>query len=527
MRLSRRTFAVAASAAVFAPALRAAVPRGTLIFAQSSEPQSLTNALSTEGNIYTVSSKLFDGLLSFDAERKPVPRLAVAWDASPDGLTVTLDLRPGVKWHDGQPFGAADVAFSLQEIWRKYNARGRSTFANVDRVETPNPQRVVLKLARPAPYLFSALGSIESQVLPQHLYQGSNPLLNPKNTAPVGNGPFRFVQRQRGSHIVLERNPDYWDKGRPLIDKLIFRIVPASAAAALETGEAHLAVSPTVPLSDIARLRDDPRFVVSELDEPFTAGLNAFEFNLDRPVLRDVRVRRAFNHALDRGFILRNVFHGHGRVAESPIPASMAEFFTDDVPKYAFDPKQAEALLDAAGLPRGADGVRLSLRCDPNPNGEMVQVAQYARSALARVGVRLEVRNQDFPEYVNRLYTRRDWDTAIVGGSMGPDPAIGTQRWYWSKNFRPGVAFSNGTHYESAEVDAALESAQVELDPAKRRAHYHRFQRLVQTDLPRIPLISTTRVVVSSRQVHDFINSAEGLYGNFADVSFQPARSSK
>jgi peptide/nickel transport system substrate-binding protein len=523
MPLTRRSFAIAASAALAAPALRAATPRGALVFAQSSEPQSLTNALSTEGNIYTISSKLFDGLLGFDANNRPVPRLATGWDVSPDGLTVTLDLRSGVKWHDGQPLVSGDVAFSLLDLWSKYNARGRTTFATVERVETPTAQRAVLKLARPAPYLISALSSIEAQVLPRHLYAGSNPLTNPRNQSPVGSGPFRFVQRQRGSHITLERNPDYWDKGKPLLDKLVFRFVPdgSSAAAALEAGEVHLALSPTVPLADIPRLRNDPRFVVTEFDEPITAGLSAFEFNLDRPVLRDVRVRRAFAHALDRSFIVRNVFRGYAFPAESAIPSTMPEFFTDDVPKYAFDPKKAEALLEEAGLKRDAKGVRLTLHCDPNPNGELVQVAQYARSALARIGVKLEVRLQDFPEYVNRLYTRRDWDTALVGGSMGPDPAIGTQRWYWSKNFKPGVAFSNGAHYENPEVDAVLEAAQIELDPAKRRVLYHRFQRLVGTDLPRIPLFASKRVVVSRREVQDFINSAEGLYGNFADATLR------
>jgi len=521
MTFSRRVFleggAVLAALPTFA--IGAPAARGTLVVAQANEPQSLTNALSTEGNIYTISSKIFDGLLTFDSQRRPQPRLATAWDVAADGLTVTLKLRPGVTWHDGKPFTSADVAFSVLEIWKKYNGRGRSTFAHVERVETPDALTAVLRLSKPAPYLLSALSSIESQVVPKHLYEGSNPLLNPKNASPVGTGPFRFVSRQRGSHILLERNPNYWDAGRPKVEKLIFRFVPdvAGVSSALETGEAHIGLP---ALSNVARLRNNPLLRVTELDVPFSAGLTCLEFNLDRPVLQDVRVRRALAHAIDRRFILGNIHHGHGAIAESALPPTMTEFFTDDVPKYAFDLKKAEALLDEAGLKRDAQGVRLTLRNDPNPGVEMTQIAQYLRSAFAKIGVKLDVRSQDFAEYVNRLYTRRDFDTAIVGGTAGPDPAIGTQRWYWSKNFRPGVAFSNGAHYENPEVDKALETAQVELDPAKRRAQYIRFQQLVQADLPRIPLIAPTGVVVSSRKVRDFINSAEGLYGNFGDATF-------
>ncbi|WP_325345035.1 ABC transporter substrate-binding protein [Xylophilus sp.] len=494
------------------------MPSGTLVIAQPNEPQSLTNAFSTEGAIYTVSSKLFDGLLTFDDDLRPRPRLAVRWGFSADGLALTLHLRPGVQWHDGRPFGSADVAWSVLEVWKKYNGRGRSTFANVAAVDTPDALTAVLRLSRPAPYLLAALSSIESQVIPRHLYaDAGNPLANPRNAAPVDTGPFRFARRQRGSFIELERNTRYWDAPRPKLDRIVLRSVPDAAAtgAALETGEVHLG---TTTLANIARLKANPSLAVTAIDEAYSASLTALEFNLDRPVFQDVRVRRAFAHAIDRQFILRSIYYGFGRVAESPIPPALAAFATDDVPKYPYDPKRAEALLDEAGLKRGRDGLRLTVRNDPTPGAESLQTAQYLRAALARIGVRLEVRTQDFPEFIQRIYTRRDWDTAIIGGTSGPDPAIGTQRWYWSKNFQPGVAFSNGTHYANPAVDAALEAAQTELDPAKRRAHYVRFQQLAQADLPRIPLVAGARVVVSQRRLRDFLDSAEGLYGNFANA---------
>ena len=528
MSLSRRTLiknsvilaAGAGLASQMSGVLAAVDGRQTLVISQFPEPTVLTNALTTDGTIYTVTSKVFDGLLSYDDKRQPIPRLATDWQVSADGLTWTFNLRPGVTWHDGQPFGAEDVAFSLENIWRKYNSRGISTFAPVSTVQTPTPLQVVLKLSTPAPYLLSALSSIDSQVLPKHLYADGNPLTNPYNIKPVGTGPFKFERWERGTAITLIKNDKYWDKGKPHLDALVFRIIPdlTAASAALETDAVQLAL---VALSNVKRLRGIPQLQVSEVTAPYSPGLIGFEFNLEKPVFQDVRVRQAFAHAVDRDFIARNIFFGFAQPAFSTIPASMSDFYDDSVPRYPFDLAKAEALLEEAGLKKGADGIRLTVFNDPNPNGEIQQIAHYLRSNLAKIGVKLVIRSQDFPEYVNRVYTRRDFDTTIISANAGSDPVIGTQRFYHSSNFKPGIAFSNGARYANPRVDELLDQGQREVDPVKRKALYAEFQRIVGTDLPKIPLVSPSVVVVTQKQLKDFFNSPEALYGNFADARYQ------
>jgi peptide/nickel transport system substrate-binding protein len=123
--------------------------------------------------------------------------------------------------------------------------------------------------------------------------------------------------------------------------------------------------------------------------------------------------------------------------------------------------------------------------------------------------VRLNLRNADAGEFVNRVYTRRDFDTSVYGATAGPDPAIGVQRIYWSKDFAPGVAFSNGAHYANPEVDGLLEAAQTELDPSRRRALYARFQEIVQADAVTLPLVSTGLPWVVNRKLHDALVTAE------------------
>ncbi|WP_300727635.1 ABC transporter substrate-binding protein [Pseudomonas sp.] len=491
----------------------------TLVVSQFPEPSILTNALTTDGTIYTVTSKVFDGLLSYNAQRQPVPRLATDWQVSPDGLVYTFNLRPGVTWHDGQPFGSQDVAFTLEHIWRTFNSRGIITFAPVIKVQTPTPLQVVLTLSSPAPYLLSALSSTDAQVLPKHVYENGNPLTNPYNLKPIGTGPFKFERWDRGVSINLVRNEQYWDTGKPHLDALIFRIIPdlSAASAALETQAVQLA---SVALSNVQRLRGIRQLQVSEISAPYSPGLVGFEFNLEKPVFQDVRVRQAFAHAIDRDFVVKNIYFGFAQPAYSTLPAAMSDFYNDAVPRYPFDLAKAEALLEEAGLKRDAKGVRLTVFNDPNPTSETLQIAHYLRSNLAKIGVKLVIRAQDFPEYVNRVYTRRDFDTTLITATAGPDPVMGTQRFYASTNFKPGIAFSNGSRYANKRVDELLELGQTELDPVKRKAWYDEFQLIALTDLPKIPIVSPTVVVVTQKHLQDFFNSSEALYGNFADAHY-------
>jgi len=528
--LSRREILAAGLSGSLAAALpwqaRAEAPPvrgGQLIIGFYPDPPTLTSAITVAGPTQMISGKIFDGLITYDRDLTLRPQLAERWSVAPDGLSITFNLRTGVTWHDGKPFTSADVAYSVLEIWKKFHSRGRSTFANVVAAETPDPLTVTWRLSRPAPYILNALASIEAQILPRHLYEGTDVLANPHNAKPVGTGPFRFAAWESGSHIVLERNPTYWDQPKPYLDRVIYRILPdaASRAAALETGEIHAVIGNDVSFQDVARIARLPDIDVTVVDRSYVSGVTGIDFNLDRPIFKDVRVRRAFAHAIDRDFIVRNIWSGYAVAATGPIPPGDAIFYTGDVPAYPFDLAKAAALLDEAGYPPGPDGVRFSITHDPVPIGEaFVRTGEYLRDTLGKIGVKVTVRAQDFASFLRRVYTERDFDTAHFPANSGPDPAIGVQRLYWSKNFERGVAFSNGSHYASPEADRLLEAAQVELDPHKRTELYHRFQALVQTDLPRLPLVAPKDVVLTAKRLHGLVNSAADAYGNFADAYF-------
>ncbi|MDB5724414.1 MAG: putative transporter, substrate binding subunit [Novosphingobium sp.] len=500
--------------------------RGTLVIGYSPEPPSLTSAGTSAGAVVAIATKIFDGLVTFDQAGHPQPQLALSWETAPDALSTTLKLRPGVKWHDGKPFTSADVAYSLTEVWRKLHSRGRSTFAQVEAVETPDPLTVVLRLTRPVPYLISALGSPESQVVPRHVYAGTDYVTNPAGNAPIGTGPFRFAEWRRGEFIRLTRNPDYWQPDAPKLDGIIYKLFsdPAAVAAALETGEIQVATSGQVSLSDIQRIKALPGIKIIERDSSFTGALSVFEFNLDKPQFRDPRVRHAFAHAIDKKFLLERVWHGYGKIENSAIPSALTEFHDPGAGRDDYDPAKAAALLDAAGFTPNAQGIRLRVTHDPAPTGDIYGKSAYAiRDNLRRVGIDLQIRSSDLAGFLKRIYKDRDFDTVQYGASSGPDPAIGTQRFYWSKSFAPGVAFSNASHYASAQVDSLLERAQQETDLTVRKALYSQFQRQVAADLPRIPLISSTPLVISDGRVRNLPDTAYATQDNFAGVSLAPA----
>ena len=217
---SRRDF-LGLSAAAFGTVFLGVVPGasaatgtpkqgGTLTVVVSAEPPSLTAIATTAFNTVLVSAKVTEGLLTYDFDLNPKPQLATAWSISPNGLEYTFTLRQGVKWHDGKDFTADDVAFSINTI-KEVHPRGRNTFGNLTDVKTPDPHTVILVLSKPAPYLISALAAAETPIVPKHLYEGSKADQNPVNSAPVGTGPFIFKEWQRGSAVIYERNPNYWD----------------------------------------------------------------------------------------------------------------------------------------------------------------------------------------------------------------------------------------------------------------------------------------------------------------------------
>jgi peptide/nickel transport system substrate-binding protein len=504
-----------------APAEEAPRRGGTLTMATWPDPPSLVCAFTSSDNILPTAGKIVEGLVTYGYDFQPRPRLATAWTLSADGLTLSFTLRAGVKWHDGADFTSADVAFSLLNLLKPYHPRGRATFANLIGVDTPDPLTAVLRFSAPSPVVLNALSGFESPILPRHIYENGDPLRNPANNAPIGTGPFRFVSWQRGSAITLERFEDYWDKGKPYLDRIVLRIInDASArAAALEAGEVLLAGPNPVPYSELAHFRSLPGFVVETRGEEILQHIQAIQFNERNPTLAKLEVRQAIFHAINRDALVRAVWYGSGRPSTAPVSYLAGPLRIANPASYPYDVARAEALLDLAGYPRGADKTRFKLRLDWIPLGEAnLLSAQFIRQSLQRVGIEVTIRSSDLPTYLKTIYTDYDFDLNLLYYAPMFDPSMGAQRFFWSKAARPGSPFVNAGGYMNPEMDHILEAAATEIDPAKRTALFHNFQRLAMTDLPLLPLIDLDYTAILSRRVRGVMDLPEGIRGNFADV---------
>ncbi len=496
---------------------------GRLVVAADSEPRNLNPAIVASNGVFFVASKVIEPLAeaSFEGENGLTPRLATSWEGSTDGLTATFHLREGVKWHDGKPFTSADVAFSAMEVWKPLQNLGRVVFKALEKVDTPDDLTAIFHFSEPTPFqlIRNALPALTA-VLPKHVFAGSDIMANPANEKLVGTGPFKYAEHKTGEYYRLTRNDDYWGKGEPYLDEIVYRVLPdrAAAAGALEAEEIDLTAFSAVPLADLDRISKVPGLtVISKGYEALTYQL-VVEINHRRKELADLKVRQAIAHAIDRDFVVKTIFLGYAKTSTGPVPRYDSQFYTDDVPSYPFDVAKANALLDEAGYKRGKDGTRFALKLLPAPYfNETKQFGDYLRQALAAVGIDARIVNNDSAAHQKAVYTDHDFDLAIAPTVYRGDPAISTTILVES-GIPAGVPFSNQGGYANAELDALIAKAAREIDEKKRTALYHQFQQMVEADLPLINVAEWGFITVARDRVKNVSNNPRWAVSNWADT---------
>lgn len=494
---------------------------GTVDMLVDPEPTTLVAVTNCADPTMLVSAKVTEGLLSYDFDLNPKPQLAVEWSADRNFKRFDFKLRRGVTWHDGSPFTARDVAFSIR-LLKDVHPRGRATFANVEEVRAVDPDTVTIRMAKPAPYLLHAFAACEAPIVPSSRYDGTDPAKNPNSSAPIGTGPFVFKEWVRGRHIIYERNPAYWGQPKPYLDRLVVHVIanPEQRFSAIESGRIGLAPATPLSPSQIESLKNRPSLAFDMNGYQYLNQVVRIEFNLDDPILKDVRVRQGIAHAVDRHAILDSAWRGYGELACGPIsPALLRRLQAPARPARHFDPQLAERLLDEAGWPRGRGGTRFHLVHDFVSAGEPYEeTALQVKQALEKVGIAVTIRRQDFPSYIKRIYTDRDFSFVANRANNMFDPTIGVQRLYWSKNFKAGVPFSNASHYSNPEVDRLLEEAAVEPNPEQRLAQFSCFQDSIARDLPDFTLLAPAQITIAQANIRNHTVTGDGTAGNLADT---------
>ena len=522
--LNRRSLLLASALPGTAIAQPARTPNrgGTMVMIVNPEPATLATYAVSAGNIPMITTQVYEGLLSYDWELNPTPALAKAWVVSPDGKTITFTLQEGVTFHNGEAFTSADVAYSFMEVAKRFNPNGPVILKELEAVETPDPMTAVFRLANPAPYLMMSLSSNNMPVICKKVFEGTVPLSNPTANRPIGTGPFKFGVWERGQFIRLDRNENYWKRGFPLLNRIIARFIPdaATRSAALEAGEAHYAAYSAVNAADIRRMQANPILGSTTLGYGTTAATSVLEFNLRRPILAKREVRLAIGYAIDRQFIVDNILHGFGKPAVGPLSSvfSTSGWFTDDVRRFDVPDRIAIAnrLMDEAGLPRGAGGMRCNLMLEVNSFGEQwLRQAEYLKQAVAQIGINLTLRSEDTATWLRRCYTDYDFDINEPFYSAGADPVIGVHRHYVSSAIRQGTTFVNNKDYRSEVVDRLMDDATRAVDRAQRAALYHQAQRQMVEDSPGAWLCEVQYVTIFNKRLQDHTTGPLGTYEAF------------
>ena len=525
--LLKTTALLAASTAIMRSDFAWATAKGgRLVVAADSEPKNLNPAIVASNGVFYISSKIIEPLAeaSYKGKDGLEPRLATSWEGSEDGLSATFKLREGVTWHDGKPFTSADVAFSALSVWKPLQNLGRLVFANLDTVDTPDDHTAIFRFSKPTPFqlIRNALPVVTS-VIPKHLYEGTDIATNPANTKPVGTGPFVFAEYKPGEYYRLTRYDKYWAKNAPKLDEIIYRVLPdrAGAASALEAEEIQLAAFSAVPLSDLARIAKEPGLkVIADGYEALTYQL-VVEINHRRKELADLKVRQAIAHAIDKKLVVDIVFLGYASISTGPVPKNAPQFFTSEVETYPFDVNKANTLLDEAGYKRGADGTRFSLKLLPAPYfNETKQFGAYLRQALADIGIKAEIVNNDSAAHQKAVYTDHAFDLAVAPPVFRGDPAISTT--ILVKSGTPaGVGFSNQGGYENKELDALIDKAAETIDEKARTELYKQFQKKVTEELPLINVAEWGFITVARDTVDKVASNPRWAVSNWADTAVE------
>lgn len=518
---SKTWFSLSIGALVLAAALPATqalaqTKGGTLNMIVQPEPPVIVTAINQQGPTQFVAGKIYESLLTYSTDLKSQPGLAKSWEASSDGLTYTFHLQDNVKWHDGKPFTADDVVFTLSDMLPKTHARARVILNKfVDSVQASDPKTVVIKLKSPFPAFMLMFEPGFAPMMPKHIYAGTDYMTNPANQKPIGTGPFVFKEWKRGEYIKLVRNPDYWKPGKPYLDELVFNVIPdaASRAVAFERGSVDVLRGGDVDNVDIKRLRALPKV------EYTTAGWEMFSpqayliFNMRKPPFDNLKVRQAVMAAINRNMVVNNIFFGLGKVSTSPF-VTTEMFYDKNMPPMPFDMKKARALIKESGIKPGDYTIRqLSF-----PYGSTWdRLGEYTKQALEQLGFKVNLESTDAGGWASRT-GNWDFDLTTNFTYQYGDPALGVQRLYISSNIVKGSPFANVQGYSNPETDKQWEAAASEVDPAKRQALYTQLQTTLVNEVANGFLVDMEFPTLYRANVKNLVKTAIGLNESFDDV---------
>ncbi|MCA1644556.1 MAG: ABC transporter substrate-binding protein [Chloroflexi bacterium] len=503
--------AAAAAAAVPSPSAAAAAAASPVAAASSAvsskpkavigiiqEPTSMDPTADATASISTtLRDNLYEGLVRLDGSGKLVGALAKSWDVSPDGTVVTFHLVSGAKWHDGSPFTGQDVKFA----WGRAADAGtqppnphRDYWAPVQTIDVPDDSTVKVTLSTYSDnWLF-------------HMAAGSACIVSSKaaatnTTTPIGTGPFKFSNWNRGASLALTRNDDYWGNKAKLKD-VEFRFIsdPNAMNNALKAGDID-AIGQVGDLQQVTQFQQDPNFQVLK---GAAYGKTQVSVNETSGPLADKRVRQALYAAIDRQAYVDGFYFGLAvPIGSHASPNDGEPYYVDLTGVNPYDPAKAKQMLAAAGQ------TNLKLRlAQISAFPYAVACADILGSQLQAVGVTLDIQPMEFPRWLQQVFSNtQDYDLTIIWHVEERDIGnYANPKYYW--------------HYDNSDVATWLKQADAQPDAVQRNELYRKVQQQLADDAANLWLVSPVNpgILTKSLQGYQLPGISPSLY--LADAYF-------
>jgi len=466
-RMTRRAALKMAGAVALPALIRPAIAAepSTLRVAFAIQPATLDPQKMRVGGVdYNYVYNCFSRLTAQDAKLQVLPDLATSWDSSEDLKTWTFHLRPGVKFHNGKPLTSSDVAFTFKRILDKdVGSVLRVNFQIVDSIEAVDPLTVKFNLSIPYADFAPAVAAYQAAIVCESA-------ADTLTTHPIGSGPFRFVEYRPGDQLVMERNPDYFKPGVPMLDRVVIRIIPefTTAVAALESGAVDAVFD--LPPEQVEKVQHS---AIAHVEEVQTGRWQGIIWNCSMKPFDDIRVRQAFAKLVDKPAMVDIAMFGHGTPTLTPIPP-FNPYFRKDLPIGGADIPGAKKLLAAAGIP---DGYNLEMWV-PGSNPPRERYATAFRDMAKQAGINVQLHMAPPDKFFAEMEGKVLFSADGFYGRATPD--LMTYSWYDSKGSWNNTLW----HYNNPEVDKVLDAARATTDKDKQAKLYGRFQELALDDPP-------------------------------------------
>ncbi len=421
---------------------------------------------------------IFSGLTTHDENMKIVPDLAKSWEISKDRKVYTFELRDDAYWHDGEKFSADDVKFTIQTaLDEKLSSPAKANYEPIDKVEVLSPYKIKITLKTPFEPLLSALSI---GMLPKHILDGKDLSVDNYNNAPIGTGPYKLVEWNKGKYLKFEAFDKYYG-GVAKTKNVYMKFVPDFNVAAMQLQKGELDAALSEPNMAI-KLSKNPNLKILKED---SADYRSLMFNMQNELFKDKNVRKALNYAVNKEAIVKNILHGYGSVANNPIEKSWAN--DENVAKFEYNPQKAIKILQDNGWSKNKngyfqkDGKELKFGIYAyNTDPLRVSLANILSSDFQKIGI-----NATAYAKPQGSFKISDVDTFLIGWGSPFDPDFHTYRIFGS--FADSSVDPNGwnySHYNDKNVDEALFKARSLAKIEDRKVYYSKFLEAIYENPP-------------------------------------------